>query len=105
MPSPTFNILLSYSGRRGLAVTHVDLFRVETLADSDELGLEELLADGLVIVEWPDRAGDLLSADRWEVSLRFVEGRPDVRHVTVVRYGNPAPLPAVGAGSATVGGR
>ena len=103
LPSPTFNIVLCYAGRGDLSVTHADLYRIETPAELDDLGLDDLFAEGLVMVEWPERAGDRFRADRWEVSLRFVQGRSEVRDVIVARRGTPAPIPSLGAGSTAAG--
>ena len=51
--SPTFTLVRVYPGRVQLA--HVDLYRVESSAELAELGLEELLEEGVVAVEWGDR--------------------------------------------------
>jgi tRNA threonylcarbamoyladenosine biosynthesis protein TsaE len=51
--SPTFQLVRVYPGRVQLA--HVDLYRVEASTELGELGLEELLDQGAVIVEWGNR--------------------------------------------------
>ena len=51
--SPTFQLVRVYPGRIPLA--HVDLYRLEATADLRDLGLEELLDEGAVVVEWGDR--------------------------------------------------
>ena len=52
--SPTFTLVNPYAGR--LPVYHVDLYRIVTPRDLDELGLEEILGtDGVAIVEWAER--------------------------------------------------
>src|SRR5262245_29658956 len=51
--SPTFQLVRVYAGRVPLA--HVDVYRLPAGADLDELGLEELLDEGAVVVEWGDR--------------------------------------------------
>jgi tRNA threonylcarbamoyladenosine biosynthesis protein TsaE len=51
--SPTFQLVRVYSGRVQLA--HVDLYRVENIAELRNLGLEELAQQGAVVVEWGDR--------------------------------------------------
>jgi tRNA threonylcarbamoyladenosine biosynthesis protein TsaE len=51
--SPTFQLVRVYPGRVQLA--HVDLYRLEAGADLLDLGLEELLDQGAVVVEWGDR--------------------------------------------------
>lgn len=51
--SPTFQLLRLHDGTPGLA--HLDLYRIEDSAELAELGLEELLEDRVVAVEWGDR--------------------------------------------------
>ncbi len=51
--SPTFQLVRVYPGR--VQIAHVDLYRVEDGAELAELGLEELLDQGAVVVEWGDR--------------------------------------------------
>ena len=65
--SPTFPIVIPYDHLR-LPVWHVDLYRIEDPAEMDELGLDEALADGALLVEWPERAG----AAAWPDALRLV---------------------------------
>ena len=55
VPSPTFAIVQPYE-ELDLPTWHVDLFRIEDPGEMDELGLDGA-ADGLLIVEWPERAG------------------------------------------------
>lgn len=51
--SPTFQLVRVYPGRIQLA--HVDLYRLEASTELAELGLEELLDQGVVVVEWGNR--------------------------------------------------
>ena len=51
--SPTFQLVRVYPGRVTLA--HVDLYRVKVAAELLDLGLDELLDEGAVVVEWGDR--------------------------------------------------
>ena len=51
--SPTFQLVRVYPGR--IALAHVDLYRLEASAELAGLGLEELLEQGAVVVEWGDR--------------------------------------------------
>jgi tRNA threonylcarbamoyladenosine biosynthesis protein TsaE len=51
--SPTFQLVRIYQGRVQLA--HVDLYRLERGDELSDLGLEELLDAGAVVVEWGDR--------------------------------------------------
>jgi tRNA threonylcarbamoyladenosine biosynthesis protein TsaE len=52
--SSSFVLVNEYNGR--LHVYHADLFRLEDPRQVFELGLEENAEDGLLLVEWPDRA-------------------------------------------------
>ena len=51
--SPTFQLVRVYPGR--VQIAHVDLYRLEDGADLVDLGLDELLDQGAVVVEWGDR--------------------------------------------------
>jgi len=53
--SPTFQLVRIYPGRIQLA--HVDLYRLGSNAEVADLGLEELLDQGVVVVEWGERLG------------------------------------------------
>ena len=50
--SPTFTIIQEYAGPTRLQ--HVDLYRL-TPPEAEDLGLDELSADAVIAVEWPDR--------------------------------------------------
>ena len=67
-PSPTFAIVQPYAPPEvALPVAHVDLYRLTDPEELDELGLDELRADGALLVEWPERMGARL----WPDALRL----------------------------------
>jgi tRNA threonylcarbamoyladenosine biosynthesis protein TsaE len=68
VPSPTFTLVQSYE-TPSLTVRHLDLYRVDEARELDELGLDEALDDGAVMVEWPERAPGRWPGDALEVSL------------------------------------
>ncbi|MFW2830203.1 tRNA (adenosine(37)-N6)-threonylcarbamoyltransferase complex ATPase subunit type 1 TsaE [Sphingomonas sp. ID0503] len=72
MPSPSFAIVQAYDPPEArLPVLHVDLYRLDDDADVRELGLDEALDEGAIILEWPQRLGLAL----WKHSLRLrIEG-------------------------------
>lgn len=63
--SPTFVLMNSYAGR--FPVRHYDLYRLEK-PDLESLGYLDALNTSLTVVEWSDKAGDLLG-DRLEVRI------------------------------------
>ncbi len=68
VPSPTFSLVQTYDTPR-LALAHLDLYRIASQDETAELGAEEALAQGAIIVEWPERAPGLLSKNRLEIRL------------------------------------
>jgi tRNA threonylcarbamoyl adenosine modification protein YjeE len=67
-PSPTFTLMQFYEGEH-FPIVHADLFRIADGAELDELGWEEASEKALAIVEWPERAGGALTADRSAIRL------------------------------------
>ncbi|TAL01770.1 MAG: tRNA (adenosine(37)-N6)-threonylcarbamoyltransferase complex ATPase subunit type 1 TsaE [Rhodospirillaceae bacterium] len=65
--SPTFTLVQTYDTAAG-PVWHFDLYRVKHAEDVIELGLEDALGD-VAVIEWPDRLGRFLPADRIDVTL------------------------------------
>jgi tRNA threonylcarbamoyladenosine biosynthesis protein TsaE len=66
--SPTFVLMSEYAGR--LPLFHVDLYRLADAADALAGGVvDERQADGVTVVEWPDRLGPVLPAARLDVRI------------------------------------
>ncbi len=94
IPSPTFNLMFRYPARDAVEVVHLDLYRLRTPDELWELGWDELGAGSeIVLVEWPERAGEHLPEDRWEVALSAPESGSLLRLVQVQRVGCPPDLP------------
>ena len=73
VPSPTFTLVQLYD-TPALALSHLDLYRLEDPSEADELGLDEALAVGAAVIEWPERLGPgAWPADRLSIVIR-VEG-------------------------------
>ncbi len=68
VPSPTFTLVQLYE-TPGLMVRHFDLYRIERELDLAELGLEEALMDGAILVEWPERAMAEMPEDALRITL------------------------------------
>jgi len=65
VPSPSFAIVQPYEDLSP-AIWHVDLYRIESTDELAELGLDSL-TDTVLLVEWPERAGE----DGWPNALRL----------------------------------
>lgn len=68
VPSPSFNLVLTYDTPAGL-LWHVDLYRVNDPREVDELGLDEIQRDGIALIEWPDRLGPWLPRHALTIAL------------------------------------
>jgi tRNA threonylcarbamoyladenosine biosynthesis protein TsaE len=79
VPSPTFTLVQVYEFATG-AVWHFDLFRLGRSEEAVELGIEEALAHGISLVEWPQRLGALLPPHHLRIELRF-GAAPDERRL------------------------
>ncbi len=74
VPSPSFNLVLTYDTPSG-PLWHVDLYRVDDPRDVDELGLDEIQRDGIALIEWPDRLGPWLPRHALTIALTPQENR------------------------------
>ncbi len=68
VPSPTFSLSQVYETPR-LTVTHFDFYRLASAEEAREVGFDEALENGAAIVEWPERAAELLPGSRYEIEL------------------------------------
>jgi tRNA threonylcarbamoyladenosine biosynthesis protein TsaE len=71
-PSPTFTLVQTYE-TKAFPLAHFDLYRLERPEEAAELGLDEALDEGAAVIEWPEKLGHHLPADRLDVVLR-IEG-------------------------------
>lgn len=86
-PSPTFTLMQVYDGER-FPIVHADLYRVASPDELAELGWDEASEGALVLVEWADRMGEALVADRLDVALAIDARRGEsYRAVTLTGHG------------------
>jgi tRNA threonylcarbamoyladenosine biosynthesis protein TsaE len=69
VPSPSFAIVQPYD-ELDPPVWHVDLYRIESRSEIEELGLDAG-SDAVLLVEWPERAGESAWPDALGLSLDF----------------------------------
>jgi tRNA threonylcarbamoyladenosine biosynthesis protein TsaE len=84
VPSPTFTLVQMYEGEAA-TVWHFDLYRMEKPEDAFELGIDEAFADGITLVEWPERLGRHLPRHRLDVTLE-VAPEPQARRATIISH-------------------
>ena len=59
VPSPTFTLVQMYEGQ-DFPIWHFDLYRLEEAEEIYEIGWEEALSDGALLIEWSEKLGGLL---------------------------------------------
>ena len=82
VPSPTFTLVQPYATQR-LEVAHFDLYRLADPGEIDEIGFDEAVANGAVVVEWPERARGRLRGNRLDIALDAGPS-PDTRTLTLM---------------------
>jgi len=84
--SPTFVLMNEHAGR--LVLYHIDAYRLDEPGEALAAGLlDERQAGGVTVIEWADRLGGWLLADRLEIELTSVGGEPTVRTIRWRAFG------------------
>jgi tRNA threonylcarbamoyl adenosine modification protein YjeE len=68
VPSPTFTLAQSYE-LPSFPLVHADLYRINDPNELEEIGLSPLPEGVVVLIEWPERAADLMPEDRIDIAL------------------------------------
>ena len=80
--SPTFTLVQTYEAK--VPIWHFDLYRLREPSEVLELGLEDALAEGIALIEWPERLGPFAPQRRLEVGLAL--GLQSGRHAEIAGH-------------------
>ena len=89
--SPTFTLINCYSGR--FPIYHVDLYRLNSFEEMENIGLEEFLfGEGVVIIEWAEKlinkkTGKFLFGIESRLEIHIENNYREVRKINVKSYG------------------
>ena len=87
VPSPTYTLAQTYA--IGVdEICHFDLYRISSPDECAEIGFDDALACGIVLVEWPDRLGPMLPIDRLNLDFDLGLGGGETRVLTLAAAGD-----------------
>ncbi len=71
VPSPTFTLVQIYDLDDEETLHHFDLYRLEDPEEALELDIDDAFADGISLIEWPERLGSYLPRQHLEIALSY----------------------------------
>ena len=88
VPSPTFNLLLTYDCDRA-PIFHYDFYRLEDPEEVWELDIEDAFHEGITLIEWVQRLEGLAPEDVLSIVLSIPEGEQSETTRAISIYGGP----------------
>ena len=96
--SPTFILVNMYRRADQSQLFHMDAYRLESTPEAEELDLDSMLAQGALLIEWPERMNGLIPTECLWVNLEHIDeeeremkfkatGRRYDELLEVIRYG------------------
>ena len=70
--SPTFILVNLYRRADASQLFHLDAYRIDSIPEAEELDLEAMLAQGPLVIEWPERMGELIPSQRLWVTFDYM---------------------------------
>lgn len=86
VPSPTFTLVQTYDSPKG-DIYHFDLYRLKDPDELYEIGWEEALSDGVLLIEWPERLGHLMP--KQVISVTIANGCTQANRLITIMKGTP----------------
>ena len=71
--SPTFILVNIYRRADQSRLFHVDAYRLDSTPEAEELDLDSMLAEGALLIEWPERMDGLVPDERLLVNLEHID--------------------------------
>ncbi len=71
--SPTFILVNVYRREDEASLFHMDAYRLDSTPEAEELDLDSMLAQGPLLIEWPERIGRLVPDERLWINLEYVD--------------------------------
>jgi len=85
--SPSFVLIREYYGR--LPLYHIDLYRLDSVAEIADLGLEEYIYnDGICVIEWAEKGLPVLPQDYLLITIKYVLSSETQRTISIYPRGN-----------------
>lgn len=86
--SPTFVLVNVYRGGDEKKLFHLDTYRIESPAEAEELDLDSMLAQGPLLIEWPERIQPVLPTETLWITLDYLDDTRRQLHfqATSIRY-------------------
>ena len=79
LPSPTYTIIQEYEGK-ACRIAHMDWYRLEGIEELEAIGVSEYFQKPWIcLIEWPERATQLLSDETIRIKLQCIEDSPEAR--------------------------
>ena len=83
LPSPTFSIIQEYEAN-GCKVAHMDWYRLDAVDEIEMLGVREYFqAPWICLIEWPERAMELLGGGATSVTMALLTADPNSRLIEI----------------------
>ncbi len=86
--SPTFILVNQYRRADGRSIFHLDAYRLDSTGEAEQLDLDSYLNEGALMIEWPERLGNLIPPENLWITLEHLseEHRQMKFHARGKRY-------------------